>query len=195
MPLKLQLGLGILPTPPPPPPRSTTLVCDLLNAVALNGDEITLLVKSNRATATNTDISCDISLMTQNEQNSIDLYNFSYYSSVIKCRSLLAPTTFILQTNLTWLKFYSYPTITAKKAVKKKRSVYYSFSALSSQVTTDIGFLPVAFCWVLLCLFAISLAMTPTPVLFPVRMNYYWVQKLISSNSLSHGSVDLWEIL
>ena len=133
--------------------------------------------------------------MTQNEQNSntkkkcthanhIDLYNFSYYSSVIKCRSLLAPTTFILQSNLTWLKFYSYPTITAKKAVKKKRSVYYSFSALSSQVTTDIGFLPVAFCWVLLCLFAISLAMTPTPVLFPVRMNYYWVQKLISSNSL-----------
>ena len=70
MPLKLRLGLGILPTPPPPPPRRTTLVCDLLNAVALNGDEITLLVKSNRATATNTDISCDISLMTQNEQNS-----------------------------------------------------------------------------------------------------------------------------
>ena len=73
-------------------------------------------------------------------------YNFSYYSSVIKCRSLLAPTTFILQSNLTCLKFYSYPAITAKKAVKKKRSVYYSFSALSSQVTTDIGFLPGAFC-------------------------------------------------
>lgn len=31
----------------PPPPR-TTLVCDLLNAAALNGDEITLLLKSNR---------------------------------------------------------------------------------------------------------------------------------------------------
>ena len=44
MPLKLRLGLGIL---PPPPPR-TTLVCDLLNAAALNGDEITLLLKSNR---------------------------------------------------------------------------------------------------------------------------------------------------
>ena len=145
--------------------------------------------------------------MTQNEQNSntkkkcthanhIDLHNFSYYSSVIKCRSLLAPTTFILQSNLTWLKFYSYPTITAKKAVKKKRSVYYSFSALSSQVTTDIGFLPVAFCWVLPCLFAISLAMTPTPLLFPVKMNYYSVQKLISSNSLrTYRSVGLWEIL
>ena len=47
MPLKLRLGLGILPPPPPPPPR-TTLVCDLLNAAALNGDEITLLLKSNR---------------------------------------------------------------------------------------------------------------------------------------------------
>ena len=46
MPLKLRLGLGILP-PPPPTPR-TTLVCDLLNAAALNGDEITLLLKSNR---------------------------------------------------------------------------------------------------------------------------------------------------
>ena len=32
---------------PPTPPR-TTLVCDLLNAAALNGDEITLLLKSNR---------------------------------------------------------------------------------------------------------------------------------------------------
>ena len=99
-------------------------------------------------------------------------------------RSLLAPTTFILQSNLTWLKFYSYPTFTAIKAVKKKRSEYYSFSALSSQVTTDIGFLPVAFCWVLPCLVATFLAMTPAPLLFPVKMNYYWVQKLISSNSL-----------
>lgn len=96
----------------------------------------------------------------------------------------MVPTTFILQSNLTWLKFYSYPIFTAKKAVKKKWSEYYSFSALSSQVTTDIGFLPVAFCWVLPCLFAISLAMTPTPLLFPVKMNYYWAQKLISSYSL-----------
>lgn len=32
----------------PPPPSRTTLVCDLLNAAALNGDEITLLLKSNR---------------------------------------------------------------------------------------------------------------------------------------------------
>lgn len=47
MPLKLRLGLGILPPPPLPTPR-TTLVCDLLNAAALNGDEITLLLKSNR---------------------------------------------------------------------------------------------------------------------------------------------------
>ena len=31
-----------------PPPSRTTLVCDLLNAAALNGDEITLLLKSNR---------------------------------------------------------------------------------------------------------------------------------------------------
>ena len=63
-------------------------------------------------------------------------------------------------------------------------------------VTTDIGFLPVAFCWVLPCLFAISLAVTPTPLLFPVKMNYYSVQKLISSNSLrTYRSVGLWEIL
>ena len=47
MPLKLRLGLGMLPPPPTPPPR-TTLVRDLLNAAALNGDEITLLLKSNR---------------------------------------------------------------------------------------------------------------------------------------------------
>ena len=48
MPLKLGLGLGLIPPPPPLHTPRTTLVCDLLNAAALNGDEITLLLKSNR---------------------------------------------------------------------------------------------------------------------------------------------------